>query len=155
MKKLTRRTVCVGLMAVPAAALAGNMALAGRNAGPAPFIEPTQGDIIERIVAVVARHDGVTAELMRSPERTWIAVNARRKAMYLSFRMSRKSLPEIGRRFGGRDHTTVLHAIRAVYARARRERSFMAELEELAIQADPRADVLFVATAERLRRAAG
>lgn len=155
MKKLTRRTVCAGLVALPTAMLLQETAAAGTVAETlAPAIAPDvmQADLIDRIIAVVARHDGVTAELMRSPERTWVAVNARRKAMYMSYRMSRASLPEIGRRLGGRDHTTVLHAIRVLDARARTDMAFDGELQDLALQAAPRADELIAANAERMRR---
>jgi hypothetical protein len=113
------------------------------------------GDIIDRIFAAVARHDGVTAELMRSPDRTWVVVNARRNVMYLSYQMSRASLSEIGRRMGGRDHTTVLHAIRVVDARTCTDIAFENELEYLAFEADPRADELIAANAMRFRRAIG
>ncbi len=154
MKRMTRRAVCAGLVAVPAAAAmpesAAALEVVENSAATVP--EPVAGDIIDRIFAVVARHDGVTAELMRSPERNRLAVDARRKAMYLSYQMSRKSLPEIGRRLGGRDHTTVLHAIRVFDARAQTDTAFEAELQYLALQADPRADELIAANAERVRR---
>lgn len=154
MKRLTRRAVCAGLVALPAAALVRE-AVSARDVvetASTPVPETVQGDIIDRIFAVVACHDGVTAELMRSPERTWVAVNARRKVMYLSYRMSKKSLPEIGRRMGGRDHTTVLHAVRVLDARARTDTAFAAELRYLALQADPHADALLAASADRLPR---
>jgi chromosomal replication initiation ATPase DnaA len=157
MKKLTRRTVCAGLAAVPAAMLLQDTAAAGKvveTLGPAIEPDVMQGDLIDRIIAVVARHDGVTADLMRSGERTWIAVNARRKVMYLSYRMSRTSLPEIGRRLGGRDPVTVLFAVRVLDQKVRADRTFAAELEHLASQADARAKALFAASAERLRRVA-
>jgi chromosomal replication initiator protein len=41
-------------------------------------------------------------------------VRPRQVAMYLAKMMTPRSLPEIGRRFGGRDHTTVLHAVRKI-----------------------------------------
>lgn len=157
MKRMTRRAVCAGLAAMPAAAAMPQLAAAREvvDKSAAPLPEPIAGDIIDRIIAVVARHDGVTAELMRSPDRTWVAVNARRKVMYLSYLMSRASLPEIGRRMGGRDHTTVLHAVRVVDARTCTDIAFESELEYLAFQADPRADELIAANAMRFRRAVG
>jgi chromosomal replication initiator protein len=156
MKRMTRRAVCAGLVAVPAAALLPEAVSARDVVETASSLVPeaVQGDIIDRIVAVVARHDGVTAELMRSPERTWVAVNARRKAMYLSYRMSKTSLPEIGRRMGGRDHTTVLHAVRVFDARAQTDTAFAAELKSLALEADAGAEGLLAASAGRLRKPA-
>ena len=50
--------------------------------------------------------------------------------MYLSKVLTLRSLPEIGRRFGGRDHTTVLHAVRKVEELAAKDRS-LAEVIEL------------------------
>ena len=49
-----------------------------------------------------------------SARRTANVVRPRQVAMYLSKVMTLRSLPEIGRRFGGRDHTTVLHAVRKI-----------------------------------------
>jgi chromosomal replication initiator protein len=49
-----------------------------------------------------------------SSRRTANVVRPRQVAMYLSKVMTPRSLPEIGRRFGGRDHTTVLHAVRKI-----------------------------------------
>jgi chromosomal replication initiator protein len=43
-----------------------------------------------------------------------LAVRPRQVAMYLAKTLTLRSLPEIGRRFGGRDHTTVLHAVRKI-----------------------------------------
>jgi hypothetical protein len=51
---------------------------------------------------------------LRSQRRTKVVVQARQIAMYLSKTLTEQSLPEIGRRFGGRDHTTVLHAVRKI-----------------------------------------
>jgi chromosomal replication initiator protein len=49
-----------------------------------------------------------------SPRRTRSIARPRQVAMFLSKRLTAKSLPEIGRRFGGRDHTTVIHAVRKI-----------------------------------------
>lgn len=51
---------------------------------------------------------------IRSQRRTKVVVRARQIAMYLAKTLTGQSLPEIGRRFGGRDHTTVLHAVRKI-----------------------------------------
>jgi chromosomal replication initiator protein len=53
------------------------------------------------------------ADLLSS-RRTANVVRPRQVAMYLGKTLTLRSLPEIGRRFGGRDHTTVLHAVRKI-----------------------------------------
>lgn len=69
---------------------------------------------IEEIQRVVARHYNVTKQDLLSNRRTRSIVKPRQVAMYLAKMMTPRSLPEIGRRFGGRDHTTVLHAVRKI-----------------------------------------
>lgn len=69
---------------------------------------------IEDIQKVVARHFNVSKNDLLSNRRTRVIVRPRQIAMYLSKNLTPRSLPEIGRRFGGRDHTTVLHAVRKV-----------------------------------------
>jgi chromosomal replication initiator protein len=51
--------------------------------------------------------------------------------MYLARILTTRSLPEIGRRFGGRDHTTVLHACRRVEALCQEDKEFKTEVEFL------------------------
>ncbi len=69
---------------------------------------------IEDIQRVTARHYNVSRQDMLSSRRTASVVKPRQVAMYLSKTLTPRSLPEIGRRFGGRDHTTVLHAVRKI-----------------------------------------
>lgn len=69
---------------------------------------------IEDIQRVVARHYNVSKNELLSNRRTRTIVKPRQVAMYLAKVMTPRSLPEIGRRFGGRDHTTVLHAVRKI-----------------------------------------
>ena len=69
---------------------------------------------IEEIQRVVARHYNVSKTELLSNRRTRTIVKPRQVAMYLAKVMTPRSLPEIGRRFGGRDHTTVLHAVRKI-----------------------------------------
>ena len=69
---------------------------------------------IEDIQKVVSRHYNVSKADLLSSRRTRTIVRPRQIAMYLSKTLTPRSLPEIGRRFGGRDHTTVLHAVRKV-----------------------------------------
>jgi hypothetical protein len=72
---------------------------------------------IELIQQVVARYFGISKLDMISQRRTKDIVRPRQIAMYLAKALTGKSLPEIGRRFGGRDHTTVLHAINKIHDR--------------------------------------
>jgi chromosomal replication initiator protein len=69
---------------------------------------------IEDIQRIVARHYNVSRGDLLSSRRTANVVRPRQVAMYLAKTLTLRSLPEIGRRFGGRDHTTVLHAVRKI-----------------------------------------
>ena len=69
---------------------------------------------IEDIQRVVSRHYNVSRQEMISNRRTRTIVKPRQIAMFLAKTMTPRSFPEIGRRFGGRDHTTVLHAVRKI-----------------------------------------
>ncbi|PSC03928.1 chromosomal replication initiator protein DnaA [Alsobacter soli] len=69
---------------------------------------------IEDIQKLVATHYNVSRADILSSRRSAGVVKPRQIAMYLSKQLTLRSLPEIGRRFGGRDHTTVLHAVRKI-----------------------------------------
>ncbi|CUX25880.1 MULTISPECIES: chromosomal replication initiator protein DnaA [Agrobacterium] len=69
---------------------------------------------IEDIQRIVARHYNVSRQELVSNRRTRVIVKPRQIAMYLAKMLTPRSFPEIGRRFGGRDHTTVLHAVRKI-----------------------------------------
>jgi chromosomal replication initiator protein len=66
-----------------------------------------------------------------SSRRTANVVRPRQVAMYLAKILTLRSLPEIGRRFGGRDHTTVLHAVRKIETLAGNDSAFAEEIEAL------------------------
>ena len=72
----------------------------------------------------VAREWGVTAEGLRSKTRTKTLTVPRQVAMYLMRHLTELSLVEIGRFFGGRDHSTVIHAIRQVAERIQGDEAF-------------------------------
>jgi hypothetical protein len=84
-----------------------------------------------RTSSVVSRHYNVSRTDMLSNRRTRVIVKPRQIAMYLAKIMTPRSLPEIGRRFGGRDHTTVLHAVRKVEGMISEDTSSAKELELL------------------------
>ncbi|PLP59757.1 chromosomal replication initiator protein DnaA [Mesorhizobium loti] len=86
---------------------------------------------IEDIQRIVARHYNVSKTELLSNRRTRTIVKPRQVAMYLSKVLTPRSLPEIGRRFGGRDHTTVLHAVRKIEDLSGADNTLAQELELL------------------------
>ena len=86
---------------------------------------------IEDIQRVVARQYNVSRSDLLSSRRTANVVRPRQVAMYLAKTLTLRSLPEIGRRFGGRDHTTVLHAVRKIEALVARDTALSEEVESL------------------------
>ena len=69
---------------------------------------------IDDILKIVGRHYNVARADLLSPRRARSVVVPRQVGMYLAKKLTPRSLPEIGRRFGGRDHSTVLHAVRKI-----------------------------------------
>ena len=69
---------------------------------------------IEEIIRKVADHYNLRMSDMMSARRSRIISRPRQLAMFLAKNLTSKSLPEIGRRFGGRDHTTVIHAVKKI-----------------------------------------
>jgi chromosomal replication initiator protein len=69
---------------------------------------------IDDILKIVGRHYNVGRTDLLSPRRARAVVMPRQIGMYLAKKLTARSLPEIGRRFGGRDHSTVLHAVRKI-----------------------------------------
>jgi chromosomal replication initiator protein len=86
---------------------------------------------IEEIQRIVARHYNVSRSDLLSSRRTANVVRPRQVAMYLAKTLTLRSLPEIGRRFGGRDHTTVLHAVRKIEHLVGNDTSLAEEVESL------------------------
>ena len=86
---------------------------------------------IEDIQRVVARQYNVSRSDLLSSRRTANVVRPRQVAMYLAKTLTLRSLPEIGRRFGGRDHTTVLHAVRKIEALVSKDVALNEEVESL------------------------
>ena len=86
---------------------------------------------IEDIQRVVARQYNVSRSDLLSSRRTANVVRPRQVAMYLAKTLTLRSLPEIGRRFGGRDHTTVLHAVRKIEALVAKDVALSEEVELL------------------------
>lgn len=88
--------------------------LAQRHLAPVPSSIASWEPYISIVCAEVRRQYGINKVDFESTRRTWKLVIPRQIAMALSKHLTRKSLPEIGRMMGGRDHTTVLHGIRRI-----------------------------------------
>ncbi len=86
---------------------------------------------IEDIQRLVANHYNVSRQDILSSRRTATVVRPRQIAMYLSKALTPRSYPEIGRRFGGRDHTTVLHAVRKIEELADKDSALASEIDLL------------------------
>ena len=86
---------------------------------------------IEDIQKLVANHYNVSRADILSSRRTAVVVKPRQVAMFLAKTLTLRSLPEIGRRFGGRDHTTVLHAVRKIEALSASDGTLREELDLL------------------------
>ncbi|MGB0696248.1 MAG: chromosomal replication initiator protein DnaA [Rhodospirillaceae bacterium] len=86
---------------------------------------------VEEIQKKVCEHFNIKFSEMASPRRTRSVARPRQVAMYLCKAMTSQSLPEIGRQFGGRDHTTVIHAVKKVDELIEKDRSFAEDVELL------------------------
>ncbi len=86
---------------------------------------------IEEIQKRVAEYYGIRLADMHSPRRARAVARPRQVAMYLSKHLTSKSLPEIGRKFGGRDHTTILHAVKKIDELMEREKSIHEDIDLL------------------------
>jgi chromosomal replication initiator protein len=69
---------------------------------------------IEEIQRKVAEHYNIRLSDMIGPKRVRTIARPRQIAMYLAKQLTSRSLPDIGRRFGGRDHTTIMHGVRKI-----------------------------------------
>ena len=83
------------------------------------------------VLATVAKYFDVSIEDMQSKSRTRTLTNARQVAMYLLRELTEMSLPRIGNDLGGRDHTTVMHAVRKVSAQMAERQTIFNQVTEL------------------------
>lgn len=81
---------------------------------PAPIPHRPKRVTVAEIKCVVADYYKIPLIEMTSARRSRGVARPRQMAMYLARNLTPKSLPDIGARFGGRDHTTVIHAIRTI-----------------------------------------
>jgi len=86
---------------------------------------------IDAIQKEVAQHFTIKIADMSSPRRARAVARPRQIAMYLAKQLTARSLPEIGRKFGGRDHTTVMHAVKKVEELMQQDTDFAEEVDLL------------------------
>lgn len=86
---------------------------------------------IETIQRAVSKKFGVEEELLRAKTRKQEIVQARQVAMFLAKELTNHSLKSIGLHFGGRDHSTVIHAVQAVVDDMRHDAALTAKIEDL------------------------
>ncbi len=93
------------------------------------------------IMAVIAEYFEITLEELCSPTKTKALAQARQIAMYLCRELTDLSLPRIGQIFGGRDHTTVMHADRKIRKEISEQRRTFEQVQELTARIKQRARV--------------
>ncbi|MEM7727848.1 MAG: chromosomal replication initiator protein DnaA [Pseudomonadota bacterium] len=83
---------------------------------------------VDRIQRAVCEAFSISLTDMSSKRRARAVARPRQVAMYLSKRLTKRSLPDIGRRFGGRDHTTVMHAVKRITSLRAEDPTFDAQV---------------------------
>jgi chromosomal replication initiator protein len=86
---------------------------------------------IEDIQKKVSAHYNIKVSDMHSARRSVAIARPRQVAMYLAKKLTTKSLPEIGRKFGGKDHTTVMHAVKRIDEICKADQEFADDVELL------------------------
>jgi chromosomal replication initiator protein len=86
---------------------------------------------IESIQKCVASHFNLRVSDLKAKKKTKQIVLARQIAIYLSRKLSKLSLVEIGERFGGKDHSTVLHAIKKIEHHIRTDQRILGNIEKI------------------------
>jgi chromosomal replication initiator protein len=86
---------------------------------------------IEEIQKRVSEHFNIRIADMHSARRARAVARPRQVAMYLAKQLTSRSLPEIGRKFGGRDHTTVMHAVKKVEELRQADSAFCEDVDLL------------------------
>ena len=85
------------------------------------------------IITETSRYFGIDEEVIKGSSRSREVVNARQAAMYLVRRMTNLSTPDIGREFGKRDHTTVLHSLEQIEKKMKSDPVFNQTIKEITI----------------------
>ncbi len=92
--------------------------------------ETAEGITIDRITKMVANHFDLALEEIKSKNNSRNIAFPRQVAMYLCKRLTQHSFPEIGRAFGGKHHTTVMHSVEKIEKKIKAERDFHKEISE-------------------------
>lgn len=87
--------------------------------------------LIEAVQKIVADHFQIKISDLKSKRRHKALTLPRQVAMYLSRQFTKTSYPEIGEKFGGKDHTTIMHAVQKISLERKRNMNLMAHLETL------------------------
>ena len=95
---------------------------------------PTTNDII----AEVSRYYGVSSDVITGSSRNKTAVSARQMAMYLVRCLTSLSTPEIGRTFGGRDHSTVLYSLEQIEKKVQSDAALSKTVRDITININSR-----------------
>ena len=93
--------------------------------------ERPEGLTMERIAKVVASHYKLTVDEMKTKNNSRAVAMPRQVSMYLCKRLTKHSFPEIGREFGGKHHTTVMHSVDKIDALAKEDRNFHKTVNDL------------------------
>jgi chromosomal replication initiator protein len=86
---------------------------------------------IEEIQRAVVEHYAIKMADMSSARRSRAIARPRQVAMFLAKQLTTRSLPEIGKKFGNRDHTTVMHAVRQIETLSREDRQIADDVEQI------------------------
>ena len=93
--------------------------------------ERPAGLTIDHIARTIASHYRMSIEELKSKNNSRAIAVPRQVAMYLCKRLTRHSFPEIGREFGGKHHTTVMHSVDKIDSLTKTDRNFHKEINEL------------------------
>ena len=123
---------------VPGVAAVQAQVMLPLNPTTSQFLTLTQ----ELILAETSRYFNISPEELLSPNRNRTVATARQIAMYLCRELTDLSLPRIGQRFGGRDHSTVMHAASKIRGLMAQQRSTYTQIQELTSRIRTRAKSL-------------
>ena len=93
--------------------------------------ERPEGLTMDRIVRMVASHYKMSVEELKSKNNSRAVAVPRQVAMYLCKRLTKHSYPEVGREFGGKHHTTVMHSFEKIEALVKEDRNFHRTVSDL------------------------
>lgn len=141
----THPVACSSLEPTLASRLSGGLVVAmppvdtGRSVSEHRSAMPTDGrpPTVRRVINATARCHGLAAEDIVGPSRSRRVAHARAVAMYLARTLTSGSLEAIGKAFGGRDHTTVLHGVRVTRERRAGDPAVAADIDRLIEQLAP------------------